>query len=93
MQNKTTHKGSKNPLLNFYYTFPYALMIHCVGHEVFLIVLYLMASSSSSFFYPAFLSSTAYITFPMFFMKSFMHIVQLYDAMSEVVEADEATKQ
>jgi phosphatidylglycerophosphate synthase len=29
-----THKGSKNPLLNFYYTFPYALLFFCVGDQV-----------------------------------------------------------
>jgi len=38
----TSHKGSANPLLNFYYTFPYALLVFCVGNELFLVALYLL---------------------------------------------------
>jgi hypothetical protein len=41
MEGKTTHKGSDNPLLNFYYTFPY-LLICCVGNEGFFICLYVL---------------------------------------------------
>ena len=41
MEGKTTHKGSDNPLLNFYYSFPY-LLICCVGNEGFFIALYVL---------------------------------------------------
>jgi len=39
----TTHKGSDNALLNFYYTFPYALLIFCCGAEMMVVILYLLA--------------------------------------------------
>ena len=42
-QNIKTHKGSQNPLLNFYYTFPYALLVFCVGNEACFIALYLLS--------------------------------------------------
>lgn len=86
-QQATTHKGSKNMLLNFYYTFPYALLVHCVGNEAFLVCLYLQYFS----LFPS-LSSLVqlvlYVSFPVFCMKQFMNIVQLYDSVGEIVELD-----
>jgi len=88
---ENTHKDSKNPLLKFYYTFPYALLVFCVGNELFLICLYLLP-----FFKDAqiggMIEMTAYISFPIFFGKQFMNFVQLYDAAGEVAALDYPNK-
>lgn len=84
-QNKTTHKGSANPLLNFYYTFPYALLVHCVGNEAFFIALYLLSFPSP---YTDLIKTIAHISFPIFFMKQFMNVVQLVDAATEIADMD-----
>jgi len=89
-QNATTHKGSSNPLLNFYYTFPYALLVFCVGNEVFFVCLYLVKYST----YPALVPFVSlvewilYISFPISAGKQFMHVVQLLDAVGEVGQLD-----
>ncbi len=88
-QKATTHKGSKNPLLNFYYTYPYALLFFCVGNECFIIMLYLLS-------FPAIAASTslylylAYFCFPIFFMKQVFNVIQLGDAAHEIVLLDSA---
>lgn len=38
-----SHKGGQNPLLNFYYCFPYVLLICCVGNEFYLVSQYLLS--------------------------------------------------
>jgi CDP-diacylglycerol--inositol 3-phosphatidyltransferase len=88
VMNKTSHKGSKNPLLNFYYTFPYALLVFCVGNEFFFVCLYLLASPSLVSSYLGLLNAILYTCFPIFFMKQFMNVVQLYDSIGDVVELD-----
>jgi len=88
-QNAATHKGSRNALLNFYYTFPYALLVHCLGNEAFLVGLYLQKFPLPSLL-AAIVHYGLYITFPIFFMKQFMNVVQLYDSVSEIAEMDAA---
>jgi len=92
VQNKTTHKGSANPLLNFYYTFPYALLVFCVGNEMFFITLYLISwwgSLSASL--RILCNVCLYGSFPIMALKQFMNIVQLYDSCNEVCEMDVQT--
>jgi len=95
-QNKTTHKGSKNPLLNFYYTFPYALLVMCVGQELFLLSVYLLAFTDEAKSNTILLFPVAYpaavISFPIFTLKQIINAVQLADAASEIVALDEPTQ-
>jgi len=86
--NKTTHKGSKNPLLNFYYTFPYALLVFCVGNEFFFVCLYLLSFNTLITGYYTIVNGIMMVCFPIFFMKQFMNFVQLYDSIGEIVELD-----
>lgn len=85
--NKTTHKGSRNKLLNFYYTFPYALLVFCVGNEAFFVCLYLLSFKELLFMFN-FINIILYISFPICMMKQFMNFVQLYDSCSEIMELD-----
>jgi len=92
-----THKGSDNPLLNFYYTFPYALLVFCVGNEFFLVTLYLLPFWMGRLVTVggltlSLLHLVAYATFPIFVGKQFMHVVQLYDAACVVADYDLAQK-
>lgn len=80
---KTTHKGSDNALLNFYYTFPYALLVFCVGNEAFVICMYLIAYYESNF-----VNTIAMITLPIFIAKQFMNFVQLYDCAQALTIMD-----
>ena len=86
-QQKTTHKGSRNPLLNFYYTFPYALLVFCVGNELCLVTLYLLAFPWDER-WTAVWSGLMYASFPICVLKQLMNVVQLYDACNEVCEMD-----
>lgn len=89
--NKATHKGSRNPILNFYYTFPYALLVFCVGNEAFFISLYLRAFASSFSSHPLFvhiIEWVLFVSFPISALKQFMNVVQLYDACNEICEMD-----
>ena len=86
-QNIKTHKGSNNPLLNFYYTFPYALLVFCVGNEACFIALYLLSFKWSGGVH-TFLESALWLSAPICAAKQFMNVVQLYDACNEVCEMD-----
>lgn len=80
----TSHKGSPNKLLNFYYTFPYALMVFCCGNELFVMALYLYN------FYPD-VPLVYYVLvscFPIFAAKQFMNVVQLYQCANDLVDMD-----
>ena len=41
LEGKTTHKGSDNFLVNFYYSFP-VLLICCIGNEACFVTLYIL---------------------------------------------------
>ena len=84
----STHKGSKNPLLNFYYTFPYALLVFCVGNEAFFIALYIISFNNIGSTMIWICYTVLYITGPICFGKQFMNVVQLMDACGEIVEMD-----
>jgi hypothetical protein len=102
-QKISTHKGSKNPMLNFYYvdvmTFwprlPW-LLVFCVGNEMFLVALYLLSftdggsgkEGSGGAAWHALLMGAAVVSFPIFFMKQFFNVIQLTDSAGEVAEAD-----
>ena len=86
LQGKATHKGSDtNALLNFYYNFPYALLVCCCGNELFVMTLYMQAHWA----HPA-LTYTAWACFPVFVFKQFMNFVQLYDAAGKLTAIDAA---
>jgi len=88
-QHKTTHKGSRNNWLNFYYTFPYALLVFCIGNEMFFVTLYLSAYSTSLNYYLIKLAEMLmYLSFPIMSIKQLMNVIQLYDSCNEVCEMD-----
>jgi len=88
-QHKTTHKGGDNPLLNFYYTFPYALLVHCMCQELFFTCLYMLNFPSIPPALYQLVTVTAYVTFPVCAMKQFMNLVQLYDACKGILALDD----
>jgi CDP-diacylglycerol--inositol 3-phosphatidyltransferase len=88
MEGKTTHKGSDNPLLNFYYSFPY-LLICCVGNEGFFIALYVLNFSAGPMLGASGLFSVlAWVFFPISAFKNFMNVVQLYDSCHVIASLD-----
>lgn len=105
-QRVETHKGSKNPMLNFYYVeimsfwprLPW-LLVFCVGNEMFLVCLYMLSfttggsdgKAGSDFHY--LYTLLAIVSFPIFFMKQFFNVIQLGDAAGEVADADYAEYQ
>ena len=91
-QGRSSHKGSSNPALHFYYTFPYALLVFCVGNELCFVSLYLL-----SFSWPppwtAVWRTALYLSFPICALKQIMNLVQLYDSCNEICEMDLPTQQ
>jgi CDP-diacylglycerol--inositol 3-phosphatidyltransferase len=89
IQSKTSHKGSLNPLISFYYTYPYALFAFCLGNELFFIVLYMLA-------WPTYLSTFGSIVLklllllsaPVCFLKQVINVIQLRQSIEEIVEFD-----
>lgn len=95
MLGATTHKGSKNPLLNFYYVevmsfwprLPW-LLIFCVGNEMFLVSLYMLSFSAVGTAAYQFYYLLAVISFPIFSAKQFFNVIQLADSASEIAAVD-----
>lgn len=97
LQGATTHKGSQNALLNFYYTFPFALLIFCVFNEMFLVCLYIKATVFVGWMImPVFgvplVDCCQYFAFPFFVFKQLMNVVQLWDSVAGLLEYDEKPK-
>ena len=90
-QNIQSHKGSQNAMLNFYYTFPYALLVFCVGNELCFVCLYLLAFQWDEGWTRVW-SVLMYGSFPICVLKQVMNVIQLYDACNEVCEMDRPTK-
>jgi len=92
MQRAVTHKGSKNWLLNVYYTAPYVLLIACCGNEFFLVALYVLKFTSGAAVAMIagipLVQFILYVNAPIFFYKQAMNVVQLYDAASEIALID-----
>ncbi|MES1915608.1 MAG: hypothetical protein MHM6MM_007530 [Cercozoa sp. M6MM] len=82
MSGAKSHKGARNALLNFYYTFPFALLFFCVGAEAFLIALFVKAHTNDqeagTLFAQinTFMTYTAYVCMPVFGMKQLFNVVQ-----------------
>jgi hypothetical protein len=99
-QKIETHKGSKNPLLNFYYcdvmTFwprlPW-LLVFCVGNEMFLVCLYMLSFTQDDSPYHRLYTILAVVAFPIFTAKQFFNVIQLADAAGEVADHDYAEHQ
>ncbi len=86
---QTTHKGSANPILNWYYSFPY-LLICCVGNEGFFVALYIInkiGAGPEVVGYPLF-TTLAWVFMPISALKNFLNVVQLYDAANIVADLD-----
>lgn len=87
---QTTHKGARNKWLNFYYTFPYALLVHVIGNEAFFLSLYILYFDTYTL--PVWLLSTAkiaaLISLPICTAKQIMNVIQLWESIQILVEQD-----
>jgi len=91
-----THKGSNNPLLNFYYTFPYALFVFCAGNEFFFVSMYLLTffegPAITLFGVTRGLWDVVSLALaPLALFKNLMNVVQLFDAVGEIAALPEPT--
>jgi CDP-diacylglycerol--inositol 3-phosphatidyltransferase len=84
-QGKTTHKGSSNALLNYYYTGKHVLLVLCCGNELFIMCVYYLA-----FHQPLVVQAMAAVSFPIFCVKQFMNLVQLLHNVHQLVLMDVA---
>lgn len=88
-----SHKGGSNMLLNFYYTFPYVLLVCCVGNEFYLVSLYLL--SQEDFPINVFGHETglvhlvSVICLPVFLFKQFMNLIQLWESIQTITRLDQ----
>eukprot|EP00474_Spongospora_subterranea_P006207 CRZ06665.1 hypothetical protein [Spongospora subterranea] len=82
-----SHKENTNPILAFYYSFPF-LLIFCVGNELYIIVTYLQLFFLKS----TFLQATLYISFPFFMCKNFFNVVQLIESSQRLAALDTPVK-
>jgi len=76
-----THKTGNFWILEFYYTFPYALLVVCVGQELFLLVWYIqpyLANGSVLYHYSQLLMT---ISFPVFAFKQLTNVLALVEAI------------
>ncbi|MES1915609.1 MAG: hypothetical protein MHM6MM_007530 [Cercozoa sp. M6MM] len=95
MSGAKSHKGARNALLNFYYTFPFALLFFCVGAEAFLIALFVKAHTNDqeagTLFAQinTFMTYTAYVCMPVFGMKQLFNVIQLQEAAELVASFDD----
>jgi CDP-diacylglycerol--inositol 3-phosphatidyltransferase len=89
---RTSHKGSRNPALHFYYTFPYALLLFCIGNELCFVMLYLLSFRWSPL-WTAVWRYALYCSFPVCALKQLMNVIQLYDSCNEICEMDLPTQQ
>lgn len=86
-----THKGGRNWFLNFYYTFPYALLLFCVGQETFLLVLYCLGHMEEESIPRQIALGFAWASFPLFVLKQVANVVQLGEGVGFLAELDEFT--
>jgi CDP-diacylglycerol--inositol 3-phosphatidyltransferase len=87
---KTTHKGSENEWLNFYYGFP-TLFIACSMNEFCIMAVYMLQTvqySESKLWFGIFV-----ICFPVFIFKQLMNVVQLAHNATKLAEMDVEIKE
>eukprot|EP01138_Halocafeteria_seosinensis_P015677 gb/GECG01015998.1/.p1 GENE.gb/GECG01015998.1/~~gb/GECG01015998.1/.p1 ORF type:complete len:219 (+),score=9.58 gb/GECG01015998.1/:1-657(+) len=91
-----SHKTSvRNPLLRFYYLYPYALFTFCLGNEVFLMSLYgIVMLPNFTIWIPildrvGIFTTALYLGFPFFFMKQIFSVIQLVESATKIIEVDE----
>ncbi|CEO98956.1 CDP-diacylglycerol--inositol 3-phosphatidyltransferase [Plasmodiophora brassicae] len=83
-----SHKENTNPILKFYYSFPF-LLLFCVGNEAFIIGTYLELFPAA--LPPAFLTAVRaikYVCLPVFLGKNFFNVVQLVESSNRLVRLD-----
>jgi len=102
-----SHKGGRNWFLNFYYTFPYVLLLLCVGQETFLLVLYGLGSldnesaasgldltnaeAGPAYWIRQVLLGLGWSSFPFFVLKQVANVVQLWEGIQFLGALDEFT--
>ncbi|KAJ1794339.1 phosphatidylinositol synthase 1 (CDP-alcohol phosphatidyltransferase1) [Coemansia sp. RSA 2399] len=89
---KTNHKQMNNDahwILRAYYTDRRVLFAFCFGNEAFFLLLYVNKFLSST---PLYLSiALTVLAFPLFFIKNFINVVQLYESAKDLAKLDAAT--
>lgn len=91
MMGKTTHKDVRgNPLLHIYYTSKPVLFTMCVANEVFYMALYMLHFVEGTKIGPwGIFRICAYFTFPLAVFKSFLALLQMYEAAKDCGKLDE----
>lgn len=104
-EGEKSHKGGRNGILQFYYSFP-VLLISCIGNETFFIVSYILTHtkgpqlpleiSINTFLLKSesvsLLESIAICVFPIFVFKQITNVIQLQDACSRLAALDVKVK-
>eukprot|EP00753_Platysulcus_tardus_P005692 PLAT13618.1.p2 GENE.PLAT13618.1~~PLAT13618.1.p2 ORF type:complete len:235 (+),score=115.09 PLAT13618.1:45-707(+) len=92
-------KASDNPLLTFYYSFPYALFLLCLFSEGFLAFIWLLGAGVPGpmltlpvLGQTALCKVGAYFCLPWFVFKQLVSVVQLGEACAAIVEYDARLK-
>ncbi|CAK5013993.1 unnamed protein product [Meloidogyne enterolobii] len=76
---RLTHKESKNPLLNYYYTSKPFLFAMCFGNEAFYGLLYISHFwPGPSLYFVNFMNLLAFLVFPVAAVKSAISLVSFY---------------
>ena len=84
-ENKTSHKGSDNKWLDFYYSFP-TLFIACCFNEFFIMAVYML--QTEQYHGSMFWTYLLIISTPVFVFKQLMNVVQLAHNMNKLAEFD-----
>merc|ERR1719323_3084969 len=75
-----THKQGQFWILKFYYTFPYALLVVCIGQELFLLLLYVYFHLSHGSALAGLCESILKLSCPVFAFKQICNVFQLMEA-------------
>ncbi|CAK5074602.1 unnamed protein product [Meloidogyne enterolobii] len=89
LTGKLTHKESKNPLLNYYYTSKPFLFAMCFGNEAFYGLLYISHFwPGPSLYFVNFTNLLAFLVFPVAAVKSAISLVHLVTAAQTLATHD-----
>ena len=98
-QGADSHKSSEanvNPILRFYYTFPFAMFFMILGNEGYFVLKFLMAAEGDG---PVVFGDTGlfvaayYVAVPLMAVKQFMNVVQGLVAFNKLVTMDVAARE
>eukprot|EP01006_Ploeotia_vitrea_P067447 TRINITY_DN97292_c0_g1_i1.p1 TRINITY_DN97292_c0_g1~~TRINITY_DN97292_c0_g1_i1.p1 ORF type:complete len:213 (+),score=94.49 TRINITY_DN97292_c0_g1_i1:46-684(+) len=96
-RNQSTHKGSLNPIIRFYYSFP-TLFLTCSGDQFFFMGLYMLRHSEGMLVSVPMLAAEpigairllVYVCFPISLFKQLTNVIQMFQSMSEIASMPNA---